>query len=95
MGSVPDYRITPYPNPSRSQVHIRYNVPVAANVQVRVYDIVGRACRTLVTGRQRPGRYNLVWDQRDDRGRQLAAGVYFCRVEANGESRQRKMVVAR
>jgi len=34
-----------------------------------------------------------VWDGRDDRGREVGSGVYFCRMEAAGFDDTAKMVL--
>jgi hypothetical protein len=39
------------------------------------------------------GPHAQPWDGRDDGGRVLASGVYFCRLEADGEALSRSMVL--
>ncbi len=85
----------PYPNPSRQKFHIRYGVPKTARVAIRVYDICGRTCRTLVNQEQKPGFYSLVWNRKDDKGREAAAGIYFCRLETPGFREQKKLVLVK
>lgn len=42
-----------------------------------------------------PGRYQAFWDGRDQAGRQVASGMYFMQLTVNGESRVRRMLVAK
>ena len=51
--------------------------------------------RTLVNQQQKPGEYSLVWNGRDNRGRTVAAGIYFCSMTAAGKTMNRKVVLAR
>jgi flagellar hook assembly protein FlgD len=47
-----------------------------------IYDVLGRQVRTLVDGRQQAGNYQSVWDGTDKYDLPVAAGIYFCRMEA-------------
>lgn len=85
----------PWPNPSRSRFNIRYSLPWTSKARVRVYDIRGRAVQTLAVGEQAPGSYDLVWNLKDEHGRHVAVGVYFCRLETGEQTRTRKLVVQR
>ena len=49
-----------------------------------IYDIRGRQVRTLVNSQQQAGNYQIVWDGIDDYNLPVAAGVYFCRMDAEG-----------
>jgi flagellar hook assembly protein FlgD len=64
-------------------------------VKLGIYDVQGRAVRTLVDGSQTPGRYLFRWDGRTGLGERVAAGVYFYRLEAPGVAATRKIVVTR
>lgn len=75
----------PYPNPFNPRTTIAFDLPVAATVRLEVFDIAGRLVDVLV--RDEPfaaGRWDVVWRGRDAGGRGVAAGVYFCRLEAGG-----------
>jgi len=82
----------PQPNPARTRVAIRYSLAAEGRVSLRVHDPTGRVVRTLADGVVRPGRYSLSWNGRDDRGRELARGIYFCRFTA-GDYRATEKVV--
>jgi flagellar hook assembly protein FlgD len=71
-----------FPNPVRgARTTIAYGVPQAAGTVVRTtlrfYDVRGRVVRSLVDGLVPPGRYQVSWDGKDDRGAAVAPGVYF------------------
>ena len=76
------------PNPFSDLGTIRYELAAPAHVDLRLYDILGRVVRVLEAGtpKTRGLQQHAVWDGRDDRGRILAAGVYFYRVETGTRS---------
>jgi len=85
-----------YPNPFNPSTTIRFAVPGPAHVRVGVYDVQGRRVCMLRDGPVNgPGWHEMGWDGTNDAGRQVAAGVYFCRLEAANFGATSKMVLAR
>ncbi len=91
-----------YPNPFNSQTTIVYYVanigPIPAQINIDIYDILGRKIRTLLNERKDVGSHLIVWDGRDDSGDDLPTGVYFARISQWGEPRlssKRKLVLLR
>jgi len=68
-----------YPNPFNPATKMTYSIPVASNVSLKVYDILGREVAVLASGRVQPGRYTLDWE-----AQALPSGVYFLKMEAAG-----------
>jgi len=85
----------PQPNPFRTHLAIRYSLATGGPVTLRVHDLTGRVVGTLADGEMRPGRYSLSWSGTDDRGRELARGVYFCRFSAGDYRATEKLVLQR
>jgi endonuclease I len=83
------------PNPFRSGTAIGFAVARAGRVTLRVYDVSGRLVRTLADGAVAAGRGQVEWDGRDEAGAGVEAGLYFCRLEANGASDTRRLVRVR
>lgn len=79
-----------YPNPFNAQTAIGYALPNPAHVSIVVYDILGRTQSVLVDQDQAAGYHQVVWDATD-----APTGVYFYRIEAEGYSQTRKMVLAK
>jgi hypothetical protein len=83
----------PAPNPASPGTVVSFDVPnPGAEVSIRVYDVNGRLVRSLVEGQRAAGYHSAPWDLRNDGGRPIAPGVYFCRMEA-GSFRDTKKVV--
>jgi hypothetical protein len=71
-----------YPNPFNPITTLRYDVPRSGSVQLTIYDLAGRRIRSLVGDSSHPaGRHAAIWNGRDDQGRTVAAGLYYCRLE--------------
>jgi hypothetical protein len=89
--------LEPTPNPFQSAAKLRYEIPVAARIAVKIYDRSGRVVAAPVNGRVEPGRYDLTWHATDREGRPVAPGVYFCRLlnTDNGASSVRKITLVR
>ncbi len=85
----------PSPNPFAPATAVRFALPAAGPVALRVYDVGGRAVRTLVDGPLAAGEHTAHWDGRDGAARELANGIYFLRLEAGGEERTVRAVLSR
>jgi hypothetical protein len=84
---------TARPNPVGPSTIVAFDVPrPGSNVEIKIYNVEGRLVRTLVDDRRTPGYYSEPWDLKNDGGRSVAPGVYFCRMEA-GDFRDTKKVV--
>ena len=82
-----------YPNPFNVETEIRYELPEKNHVTVEVFNLLGQHVRTLLEEDQEAGWYVVLWDGRDDVGRDVASGLYFCRLKAGEFDRIIKMVL--
>jgi hypothetical protein len=82
------------PNPFRSRAVINYSLPAETEVDMKVFGQDGRVVTTLVSGRQKAGRYRVTWSLDSRTRAQLANGVYFYRLTAGDNTATRKMVRA-
>ncbi|NOQ21072.1 MAG: T9SS type A sorting domain-containing protein [Candidatus Aegiribacteria sp.] len=81
-----------YPNPFSAQAAINFSLPSAGRVSVTIYDMSGRAVRTLNDTEMQAAEHTLMWDGLDETGNAVGAGVYFCRLQACGETVTQKML---
>jgi hypothetical protein len=86
---------SPQPNPALSSTRVAFDLPSATPVSLRVFDATGRVVRTLFQGVHEAGRFSLPWDLRDDSGTRVPNGIYFVRLEANGQRYSRRVVAMR
>jgi bacillolysin len=68
-----------YPNPFNPSTSISYQLSAASDVNLTVFDVLGRKVATLVNGRQNAGVHTAVFE-----GGNLPSGVYFCRLSSIG-----------
>lgn len=81
------------PNPFNPNVVIRWEMPQAGDLEVRILDVRGRQVRTLRSGRAAAGPGQSTWRGRDDTGREVAAGIYLCRVGTADQERWLKLTL--
>ena len=84
-----------YPNPFNPETTIQYHLPGAGTVRLLLYNLSGQLVRTLMDGERPAGSYSVVWDGTDDAGRDVASGVYLCRMTAGEYRSVRKMLLTR
>ncbi|MFH1143030.1 MAG: right-handed parallel beta-helix repeat-containing protein [Candidatus Eisenbacteria bacterium] len=84
------------PNPFRAETVISYELTASIAVRAAIHDSQGRVVRLLkVESAEAPGRHELIWNGRDEQGRLVAAGVYFCHVEIPGKVETRRIILGR
>ena len=72
-----------YPNPFNPSTQIKYQLPVAAQVKLIIYNMLGRMVRTLIDDEKSAGFYTVQWHGVNDRGVQAASGLYFYRIASS------------
>ncbi len=84
------------PNPMSDLMFISFNLKKPTSVTARIFDSFGREIRTVLRGQTfGAGACNIQWDGLSNEGSEVAAGVYFYRLEVEGGIRTGKFVVAR
>ena len=83
-----------YPNPFSQSTSMRYVVERSTVSTISIYDVRGVRVREIKATTV-DSNASVTWDGRDDHGRNMPSGVYFYRVDANGRSATRKMVLVR
>jgi hypothetical protein len=79
---------SPFPNPFNAQVTIRFDVPVIGEMQMAVYNVLGRKVAMLVNGIMEAGSHRITWDATE-----IPSGIYFVRMEAGEFVQTRKVVL--
>ncbi|MCS6988234.1 MAG: T9SS type A sorting domain-containing protein [Chloroherpetonaceae bacterium] len=79
-----------YPNPFNPTTVIAYQLPVASDVKLEVFDVLGRKVATLVDAKQAAGEYSVSFNAEG-----LASGVYFYRLQAKDFVQTKKMMLVR
>jgi FlgD Ig-like domain len=83
------------PNPATNNVTIKYQLRIAGDVSLGIYDVSGRCLTALTAGYRSPGDHVLRWNGRDERGVLLPTGTYMLRIEASGSISGRMLQIVR
>ncbi|MFQ6114665.1 MAG: FlgD immunoglobulin-like domain containing protein [bacterium] len=84
-----------YPNPFNPETEIRFALPRASHVMLRIYNTLGQEIRTLVDSDYPPGLHSVSWDGKDASGKDVTSGVYLYRIQAGKFSKVMKMSLIR
>jgi hypothetical protein len=77
-----------YPNPFNPVTTIKFAIPKASNVVLKVYDILGKEVETIHNGYLNAGYYQISFDAKN-----LASGMYFYKIEAEKFTDLKRMVL--
>jgi hypothetical protein len=83
----------PSPNPFNPSTRIRFSIPQAQQVDVRILDSAGRLVKHLWRAELGSGRHDLIWHGTDDQGSLVPTGIYYCSVRTRSEQQNRKLVL--
>jgi hypothetical protein len=79
-----------YPNPFNPVTNIKYSLPKASNVTLKIYDVLGNEVLTVVSSYQGAGNYVETVDASS-----LASGAYFYKLTAGSFTDSKKMIVVK
>jgi hypothetical protein len=71
-----------YPNPFNSTVSIRFTLPKISDVELSIYDVLGRIVRTCRREDMPAGECHIDWDGTNDNGGKVSSGIYLYRIDA-------------
>ncbi len=92
FGQIPkDYKLNQnFPNPFNPSTNIRFGLPKSSFVKLTVYNILGKEVATLVNTRLNPGTFEIHWDASN-----YASGVYFYKLESEGFTQTKRMLLVK
>ena len=77
-----------YPNPFNPNTTIRYGLPIASEVNLSIYNLLGEEVALLFNGNMPAGNHQVTWDASS-----MTSGIYFYRLQAGDFVQTRKMVL--
>jgi len=84
-----------YPNPFNPATSIVFNLPENGHVRISVYNLSGRLVRELVNEPRSAGPQQIKWNGQDDRGQDVASGIYTYKIEFGEQVIVKKMTLLR
>lgn len=91
----PAVRLAAAPNPFNPRTVLSFELPRSSHVALDVFGVDGRWITSLVDGPREAGTHRVVWDGRDERGREVASGSYLARLRVDGSEDTRKVTLVR
>ncbi len=83
-----------YPNPFNPVTIINYTIAKDGIVKIKIYDVMGKEVAVLVNGFKTKGNYQVEFDANDNRaGAGIPSGVYFYKIESEGFSEIKRMIL--
>ncbi|MBN1292942.1 MAG: T9SS type A sorting domain-containing protein, partial [Candidatus Latescibacteria bacterium] len=84
-----------FPNPFNATTTITFTLPENEFTTFNIYNITGQKIRTLVSEQKTAGTHTVVWDGRDDYGRQLSSGTYITVLKAGTKTATGRMMLVK
>ncbi len=85
---IPDPKFSIYPNPFKTKTAIEFSIPQTGFVKLSITDFTGRGIQTVVSKQLPAGTHRFEWNAGG-----LPAGMYFLRLQTNGLSETRKLLL--
>ena len=82
-----------HPNPFNPRTAVRFELPHAQSVSLKVFDVAGQRIATIADRTFAAGTHEVVWDARDAAGRELPSGAYVVVLEGEGGRQARKVML--
>ncbi len=82
-----------YPNPFNPSTNIAFEIAQPEFVSLKVFNINGELIRTVVNENLPAGRFENVWDGKDESGNQVSSGIYLYRLTAGKFDKSARMIL--
>jgi len=82
-----------YPNPFNPTTTIEFSLPSSSDVDISIYNILGRKVNNLLNKNLSAGIHSIQWDGLNDNGKHVSTGIYFYKITAGSLSDTKKMVL--
>ena len=76
----------PFPNPFNPSTVITYELPYDLNIEINIFNLLGRKVRSLLNETRPAGQGSTIWDGKTENGHLASGGVYFISVQVRGPS---------
>ena len=82
-----------HPNPFNPITTLRYDIPQVVNVNISIYDMMGRQVKMLINEIQSSGYKSVQWNSTNNQGKPVSAGVYLYKIQAGDFVDTKKMIL--
>ena len=82
-----------YPNPFNPSTQIRFDLPYNGDVQLIIYNMLGRKVKQYSMNNISAGYHSVMWNATNDLGDPVSAGVYLYQLHTKGAVLTNKMIL--
>jgi len=87
------FNLKNYPNPFNPETTISFELSKPGNVVLNIYNLKGELVKKLINNQLSNGKHSIVWDGKDNNGHICSSGVYYYKLESNGEVEIKRMLL--
>ncbi len=84
-----------YPNPFNAETTLRYELNKSADVKLTIHNLLGQEINRLVEGRMPAGGHSVRWNGVNRSNDPVASGLFFARLEADGQVQIKRLVLVK
>jgi hypothetical protein len=93
VGIPVETTISNFPNPFNPSTTIKLELAESGKVELAVYNIKGQKVKTLMDCTTVPGKYECIWNGKDESGKSVSSGQYVVKLQQNGKETAKKMLM--
>ncbi len=87
ISSFTDYqrqnlKVNIYPNPFHQKVRINFETNGSKRTLLKIYTMQGKLINTLIDENKLPGKYEIIWNGKDNNGKEVSSGLYLVRLQS-------------
>ncbi len=82
-----------FPNPFNPETNVSFSIPAEQEVILTIYNLKGQKVKELVNGNFPAGKQSVVWEGKDENGKQVASGLYFYKLKTGKKEISKKMLL--
>ncbi len=91
--TVPDIKMSNYPNPFNPKTTISFTLKEAGEVDLSVYNLLGQKVKTIKSSLMGDGRHSIDWKGDDDNNNPMPSGIYFYKLKKGSYTKTKKMLL--
>ena len=82
-----------YPNPFNPETVIKFSLAENQHISIEIFNVKGQKVKTLLNENMDKGQHQIVWNGRDENGRQAGSGMFFYRMKSGKYTNTKKMIL--
>jgi hypothetical protein len=98
-----ELEIETFPNPFNATVTISYRIAPSKlfgaggnpKVTLQIYNMLGEEVLTMIDLPDQAGRFSVVWDGKDNQGKEVTSGIYWVMIKTGSLSKIGKLMLVR